>query len=110
MSDWIDALGPGVGGAVSGGDKWMEGFIVELTSPTTPTHTFGPPTNVCANSGADNPDPPAGIFPFSSSCLNSLSAPAPCRDWERAGLRKAASDGKMMKLQSINTVATISAV
>lgn len=88
----------------------MEGFIVELTSPTTHTHTFGPPANVCANSGADNPDPPAGIFPFSSSCLSSLSAPAPFRGWERAGLRKAASDEKIMKLQSIDTVATISAV
>ena len=93
-----------------GETSWVEGFIVELTSPTTHTHTFGPPANVCANSGADNPDPPAGIFLFSSSCLSSLSAPAPFRGWERAGLKKASSDGKMMKLQSINTVATISAV
>lgn len=60
-----------------GETSWVEGFIVELTSPTTHTHTFGPPANVCANSGADNPDPPAGIFLFSSSCLSSLSAPAP---------------------------------
>ena len=90
MFDWIDALGPGVGGRREerASATPVEGFIVELTSPTTHTHTFGPPTNVCANSGADNPDPPAGIFPFSSSCLSSLSAPAPFRGWERAGLRK----------------------
>lgn len=56
------------------------------------------------------PDPPAGIFPFSISCLRPLSAPAPFGDWERVGQRKAAGEGKMMKYQSINTVATISAV